>query len=213
MSNARNLGNSSSRSQDVPCEHRFCVYVSTGLWFIGKLLKRHSANIAASLFMVTGLFMNVLMLALTHERVPISVNTLPDLVFDFVPYYYNAFTFSEIFIATQNISFFLLVIFHPEREMIIRRFLFIMGIVYFSRTVTFSSTQLPTPFDPNVCFVKLHSNLTMSGYLKVVAKRVVQFAGTGGFVSKEKHILCGDYIFSGHTHIILIGRSFRKHSF
>ena len=102
--------------------------------------------------MATSLLLNVVMLALTHERVPIDDNVLPDIVFDFTPYYFNSFTFSEVFIGAQNICFFLLLIFHPEREIILRRFLFLLGIVYFSRTVCFTATQLPSPFDPNVTY-------------------------------------------------------------
>jgi len=190
------------------CDHSVCSAISWLLTWILKFWKRHSANVAAALFFFTGLLLNTVMLSLTHERVPMHMPVLPDLLFDITGYSYETFVFSEVYIAVQNVVFFLLVVFHPEREIIIRRFMFILGIIYSIRTIAYSSTQLPSPFKVNDCLPKLSSNLSLAEFTSQLLNRAYNYSFSLGFVSQQKYSLCGDYIFSGHTSIIIIGKHF-----
>lgn len=188
------------------CEHRLCGTVSLTLTVLVTFWARHSANFLAAGILLLGWWLDTLMLTLTHERFPLQDKPLPDILFDTTPFYYYGRTFSEAYIGVQTICFVFLLIFHPEREIILRRFMFILGIVYLMRTVAFTSTQLPCPFMTSSCVSKLDGNISTAQFVSQVFMRSFEYSFFTGFLSLSAPGLCGDYIFSGHTALIITGK-------
>ena len=204
------MSNDQSKSK---CEHSFCNIICFVLTFIVKLWTRNCANVLAAVIMITGIWLNTLMLALTNERLPIQVKVHPDLLFDILPYSYEALTFTEVYILIQNICFILLLIFHQEREIILRRFMFIIGIIFLTRAITFTSTSISCPFKVGACIPKL-GNMSTNLFVSQIFQRSLQHClSVFSFSSQSKKTLCGDYIFSKQTVTIIIGELYHYYIF
>lgn len=166
---------------------------------------RYFVNLLAIFFMISGLFLNALFISLTHERVLTDQPPLPDTFFDLIFYKKNLISFTELYITLQNISFFLLLLFSPQREIIFRRFCIICGITYYFRCFCFASTALP-PALFGTCLPKLNNTIAAPKFFHDIFIRAAKFSLTFGFASQNDIYLCGDQIFSGHTLIIIIGK-------
>lgn len=173
-------------------------------WF-QHLWNRFSVNILSILFLLSSLLFTTVMISLSHERVPTKMKPLPDVLQDMTIYNYYLIIISELYITLQNICFFIMIIFHPKREIIFRRFLFILGILYYFRAFLYSSTQLPIPHSMNQCLPKLNNTISTIQFTRQIFKRALSYSLTLGFVTQQSSNLCGDYIYSGHTAVIIIG--------
>lgn len=81
-----------------------------------------------------------------------------------------------------------------------RRVFLIMSILYFLRSITMYVTVLPVSSTKYYCSPK--SNGTT---IAVVSKRVFQLMSGFGLSINGKHTYCGDYIYSGHTVMLVLG--------
>lgn len=81
-----------------------------------------------------------------------------------------------------------------------RRVFLIMSILYFLRSITMYVTVLPVSSTKYYCSPK--SNGTT---IAVLSKRVFQLMSGFGLSINGKHTYCGDYIYSGHTVMLVLG--------
>jgi len=150
-------------------------------------------------FLGFGFLVTTFSLALTHERVP-DRPPLPDIVLDNTTYHAWGLAASEIVIIIAIIIASSTVLLHCHRTIVFRRVALIAGLLYMYRGVTMFVTVLPMS-DPNyVCAPKLNHTIT---FLELMS-RVVTIVTGGGMSFSDNQKYCGDFIFSGHTMILLL---------
>ena len=143
---------------------------------------------------------NTSSLALTHEFVP-SAAPLPDLVLDNITYQPWALDVSEILLMISLVTAVIVVVFHKHRFVLVRRIWFLLGLLYFYRSLTIFVTVLPKSDAGYECSEKAgRGNITAL----LILNRVVTILSGGGLSINGKHVYCGDYIFSGHTVIFVM---------
>ncbi|XP_026056077.1 phosphatidylcholine:ceramide cholinephosphotransferase 2 [Carassius auratus] len=141
------------------------------------------------------LVLTTVMITIVHERVPDkSVSPpLPDKFFDYVPRMEWAFSITEvngmILVALWFIQWLCL----KHRAIVGRRFFFLQGMLYLYRMVTMYITTLPVPSMHMDCAPKLY------GDSQGKIKRVLQLVSGGGLSITGSHLMCGDFLYSGHT--------------
>ncbi|KAJ8684785.1 hypothetical protein QAD02_020578, partial [Eretmocerus hayati] len=82
---------------------------------------------------------------------------------------------------------------------IARRIFLLMGLLYLMRSITMYVTVLPIASRSYYC--KPKENITSP---LVITKRVVQLMSGFGLSINGKHNYCGDYIYSGHTVVLVM---------
>eukprot|EP00092_Neocalanus_flemingeri_P036709 GFUD01039965.1.p1 GENE.GFUD01039965.1~~GFUD01039965.1.p1 ORF type:complete len:346 (-),score=108.89 GFUD01039965.1:17-1054(-) len=151
------------------------------------------------LFLIFGFLVTTFSLALTHDRVP-DYNPLPDIVLDNTTYHQWGLKASEIIIIISIVLAFFTVIVHTHRMIIIRRVFLILGLLYMYRGLTMFVTVLPISDKNYECAPKLNHSIT---FLELIS-RVVTIVSGGGLSMNGKQIYCGDFIFSGHTMVLMM---------
>lgn len=81
-----------------------------------------------------------------------------------------------------------------------RRIFLIMSILYFLRSITMYVTVLPVSSTTYYCSPKSNSTAIL-----IIAKRSFQLMSGFGLSINGKHTYCGDYIYSGHTVMLVLG--------
>lgn len=81
-----------------------------------------------------------------------------------------------------------------------RRVFLMMSILYFLRSITMYVTVLPVSSTTYYCSPKSNATTVM-----IVAKRTFQLLSGFGLSINGKHTYCGDYIYSGHTVMLVLG--------
>jgi len=150
------------------------------------------------LFLLSGMVATTVSLIITNENVP-EDPSLPDLVLDQVTYWPAGVMVSEAVMTVAMVTAFTTVIMHQHRSIILRRLFFMIGLMYYYRALTMSITVLPKPDQYWAC-PKQNSSLTIQD----VWSKLVRVAGDGGISLGDKQQFCGDYIFSGHTMVLII---------
>ncbi|KAJ1521385.1 hypothetical protein ONE63_003060 [Megalurothrips usitatus] len=153
-----------------------------------------------------GFVMSTASLSLTHERVPDrdTYPPLPDISFEILPEVRGALDVSEIVIMISTNTAFLVMIFHKHRFIVLRRMFLIVSLLYLMRSVTMYVTVLPMSNTYYYCSPK--SNGTTTPWL--LATRVWQLMSGFGLSINGKHTYCGDFIYSGHTVVLVISYLF-----
>lgn len=82
-----------------------------------------------------------------------------------------------------------------------RRIFLMMSILYFLRSITMYVTVLPVSSTTYYCSPKLSNSTTPL----IIAKRAFQLISGFGLSINGKHTYCGDYIYSGHTVMLVLG--------
>ena len=100
-----------------------------------------------------------------------------------------------------------MIVFHRHRFIVLRRVLLLLGLLYMYRSVTMWVTALPKADRNYECADKFGSALTVSELIKRVITIVTGF----GLSINGNHIYCGDYVYSGHTMILVMGHLVMKH--
>lgn len=85
------------------------------------------------------------------------------------------------------------------RFIVARRIFLLMGLLYMMRSITMYVTVLPVASKTYFCSPKENSTTPF-----LIAKRVVQLISGFGLSINGKHTYCGDYIYSGHTVVLVL---------
>ncbi|KAL5281427.1 SGMS1 family protein [Megaselia abdita] len=153
----------------------------------------------AFLLLVANFILATVSLALVHERLP-NYKPLPDIFLDNVNPQDWALNVSEVLIMITVNFCILLVILHKHRYIVMRRIFLIVALLYFMRSITMYVTVLPVSSTTYYCSPKTNSTSPL-----VLAKKVFQLLSGFGLSINGKHTYCGDYIYSGHTVILVLG--------
>ncbi|VBB28003.1 unnamed protein product [Acanthocheilonema viteae] len=175
------------------------IIVKTSNNSIDKFPKeRCKAAISVGL-LITAAVCNDLVLSFIHEKVP-QEPPLPDAVFAHTPYIPWALTVSEYLMLASFTCMLALTVIHRHRWIIIRRIAVIGSLLYFGRCLTMLVTQVPIA-DPNYyCSPRLSG----ADYtLRNIVLRAMRIVSGAGLMINGKHTLCGDYIYSGHTVVLV----------
>lgn len=161
-------------------------------------------NAAALIFALFNMILNFLVLAVIHERVP-DEGRLPDVSFDLLPEGPWGLEVAEYIISLQAFLVLILLFTHRSRVILFRRLCLLIGVLYFSRAICMTSTQVPLIYSrnstQNYCADKMTAEQRNSWglYLTEIVRRVLHMSLGFGLSINGKHNYCGDYIFSGHT--------------
>ncbi|XP_014237769.1 phosphatidylcholine:ceramide cholinephosphotransferase 2-like isoform X2 [Trichogramma pretiosum] len=153
------------------------------------------------LFMAMNFIFTTLSLALVHERVPDRsvYGPLPDIVLDNIAAVDKALDVSEYLIMIMSNCTVILVIFHKHRFIVARRLFLLMGLLYMMRSITMYVTVLPMASTTYVCSPKANNSSP-----SLIAGRVAQLISGFGLSINGKHTYCGDFIYSGHTVVLVL---------
>lgn len=77
--------------------------------------------------------------------------------------------------------------------------MFMLSLLYLLRSVTMFVTVLPTSSTTYYCSPKANSTNPL-----IIARRVFQLFSGFGLSINGKHTFCGDYMYSGHTTILVM---------
>ncbi|XP_058266718.1 phosphatidylcholine:ceramide cholinephosphotransferase 2 [Hemibagrus wyckioides] len=156
------------------------------------------------LWAVSMLFFTTVMITIVHERVPNKVDNppLPDKFFDYVPRLEWAFTVTEVIGIGLTLVWTMQWVFLKHKSIVGRRFFFLMGILYLYRIITMYITTLPVPSTHMNCAPKLNDDSLGKVY------RVFQLVSGGGLSITGSHMMCGDFLYSGHTVILTLNSLF-----
>ncbi|XP_037116670.1 phosphatidylcholine:ceramide cholinephosphotransferase 2-like [Syngnathus acus] len=160
----------------------------------------------AFLYAVFNLVFTTVVITIVHERVPDkSVSPpLPDKFFDYVGRVPWAFTVTEvnglILVGLWLIQWLLL----KHRAIVGRRCFFLIGTLYMYRCITMYITTLPVPGRHMVCAPKLYDDSTGKIW------RIVRLISGGGLSLTGSHMMCGDFLYSGHTVVLTLSYLFIK---
>uniref|UniRef100_A0A8C9XP16 Sphingomyelin synthase-like domain-containing protein n=1 Tax=Sander lucioperca TaxID=283035 RepID=A0A8C9XP16_SANLU len=171
----------------------------SGLWKQNQLihslsngLRRHCdywwKTGVAFLYALFILVFTTVVITVVHERVPDkSVSPpLPDKFFDYLDRVPWAFTVTEV-------NGLVLVGLWLVQAIIARRCFFLIGTLYMYRCVTMYITTLPVPGKHMVCAPKLYNDSTGKIW------RILRLISGGGLSLTGSHLMCGDFLYSGHT--------------
>ncbi|XP_037533176.1 phosphatidylcholine:ceramide cholinephosphotransferase 2-like [Nematolebias whitei] len=160
----------------------------------------------AFLYAFFNLVFTTVIITVVHERVPDkSLNPpLPDKFFDYVDRVPWAFTVTEanglILVGLWLIQWLLL----KHKSIVGRRCFFLIGTLYMYRCVTMYITTLPVPGKHMVCAPKLYSDSTGKIW------RILRLISGGGLSMTGSHLMCGDFLYSGHTVMLTLSYLFIK---
>ncbi|MEE6508412.1 hypothetical protein FKM82_021010 [Ascaphus truei] len=129
---------------------------------------------------------------------------LPDKFFDYIDGVKWAFSVSEINGMILVGIWLIQWLFLRYQSIVGRRYFFILGTLYLYRCITMYVTTLPVPGMHFQCAPKLNGD----SYAKV--QRILRLISGGGLTITGSHILCGDFLFSGHTVILTMTYLFIK---
>ncbi|KAA0721981.1 Phosphatidylcholine:ceramide cholinephosphotransferase 2 [Triplophysa tibetana] len=186
--------------------HRDYVKISVPEGKGNKLPSEWWKTIIALVYAVLNLVLTTVMITVVHERVPPKESSppLPDKFFDYVDRVQWAFTVTEVngmvLVSIWAIQW----LFHRYRAIVGRRYLFLLGTLYMYRCITMYVTTLPVPGMHMVCAPKLY------GDSDAKLQRVLQLLSGGGLSINGSHLLCGDFLYSGHTVILTLTYLFIK---
>uniref|UniRef100_M3XKC2 Sphingomyelin synthase 2a n=1 Tax=Latimeria chalumnae TaxID=7897 RepID=M3XKC2_LATCH len=160
----------------------------------------------AFVYALFNLILTTIMITVVHERVPSKeLNPpLPDKFFDYISRVEWAFTVCEVCGMILVGLWFCQWLLLRYRAIIARRFFFIMGTLYLYRCITMYITTLPVPGLHFQCAPKLYGD----AYAKLL--RIFKLISGGGLSITGAHIMCGDFLFSGHTVMLTLTYLFIK---
>lgn len=158
-------------------------------------------TILSFFFLFCCVCVNMMSLSLVHDRLPDRNTTAPlnDIVLDNVPAHDWALPVSEYLIMVSTTVAMLVVVFHKHRFIVSRRLFFIIGLLYLYRSVTMFVTVLPVSSTTYYCSPKSNDTSPL-----LVLRRTFYLISGFGLSINGKHTYCGDYIYSGHTMVLVL---------
>ncbi|XP_036876041.2 phosphatidylcholine:ceramide cholinephosphotransferase 2 [Manis javanica] len=160
----------------------------------------------AFVYALFNLVLTTVMITVVHERVPPKELSppLPDKFFDYIDRVKWAFSVSEINGIILVGLWITQWLFLRYKSIVGRRFFFIIGTLYLYRCITMYVTTLPVPGMHFQCAPKLN------GDSQAKVQRILRLISGGGLSITGSHILCGDFLFSGHTVVLTLTYLFIK---
>ena len=138
----------------------------------------------------------------------VHTHSLPDVTFDLLPKNNRALDISEYIIIFMTASVLVIIVLHRYRSILFRRFCLILSILYLLRAICMAFTQLPVANPQYYCSPRL--NLTDDfqwwNFTKTIISRVSHMSLGMGLSVNGRHSFCGDYIFSGHTVMLVTSK-------
>ncbi|XP_066576761.1 phosphatidylcholine:ceramide cholinephosphotransferase 2 [Amia ocellicauda] len=152
------------------------------------------------------LVMTTVIITVVHERVPAKESSppLPDKFFDYVDRVQWAFSVTEINGMVLVGLWFVQWLFLRYKAIAGRRYFFLMGTLYLYRCITMYITTLPVPGMHMNCAPKLHGNS------QAKIQRILRLISGGGLSITGSHMMCGDFLYSGHTVMLTLTYLFIK---
>ncbi|XP_022918083.1 phosphatidylcholine:ceramide cholinephosphotransferase 2-like isoform X3 [Onthophagus taurus] len=162
-------------------------------------------TVLAFLVCIFSFILTLLALAIIHDKVPDreTYGPLPDVILDNVPVQNWALDVSEYIIIVSVNLMLLCMLFHRHRFIVFRRLFLILSLLYMYRAITMFVTVMPISNKSYYCSPKLNHTTP----LVIVQRIATLFSGLGLSVN-GKHVFCGDYIYSGHTVILIFSYLF-----
>ncbi|XP_047443409.1 phosphatidylcholine:ceramide cholinephosphotransferase 2 [Mugil cephalus] len=160
----------------------------------------------AFLYAFFNLVFTTVVITVVHERVPDkSVSPpLPDKFFDYLDRMPWAFTVTEVNGLILVGLWFVQWLTLQHKAIIGRRCFFLIGTLYMYRCVTMYITTLPVPGKHMVCAPKLYNDSTGKIW------RILRLISGGGLSLTGSHLMCGDFLYSGHTVMLTLSYLFIK---
>ncbi|GBP54129.1 Phosphatidylcholine:ceramide cholinephosphotransferase 1 [Eumeta japonica] len=158
-------------------------------------------TILSFLFLFLCVCINMMSLAITHERLPDRNTTRPltDIVLDSVTARDWALNVSEYLIMISTTVAMLVIVFHKHRFIVARRMFFIIALLYLYRSLTMFVTVLPVSSVTYFCSPKSNNTTPL-----VLIKRMFYLISGFGLSVNGKQVYCGDAIYSGHTMVLVL---------
>lgn len=160
----------------------------------------------AFLYAAFNLVFTTVTITVVHERVPDkSVSPpLPDKFFDYIDRVPWAFTVTEVNGLILTGLWLVQWLFLKHKSIIGRRCFFLIGTLYMYRCVTMYITTLPVPGKHMVCAPKLYNDSEGKIW------RILRLISGGGLSLTGSHMMCGDFLYSGHTVMCTLSYLFIK---
>ncbi|CAG9563198.1 unnamed protein product [Danaus chrysippus] len=179
----------------------FMVEIPAGTVREERYPKEIWKTILSFFFLFLCVCINMMSLSLVHERLPDRNTTPPlnDIILDNVTAQDWGLAVSEYLIMISTTVAMIVVVFHKHRFIVARRLFFIIGLLYLYRSVTMFVTVLPVSSKTYFCSPKSNSTTPL-----LVIKRMFYLISGFGLSINGKHTYCGDYIYSGHTMVLVL---------
>ncbi|CAK1544784.1 unnamed protein product [Leptosia nina] len=163
--------------------------------------KEIGKTIISFFFLFICVCINMMSLSLVHERLPDRNTTAPlnDIVLDNITARDWGLSVSEYLIMISTTVAMLVVILHKHRFIVSRRLFFIIGLLYLYRSLTMFVTVLPVSSTTYYCSPKSNNTTPL-----LIIKRMFYLISGFGLSINGKHTYCGDFIYSGHTMILVL---------
>ncbi len=172
------------------------------------LTARLGKTLLAFGFYLGNLLLNVVLLAIVHERTPIDELPLPDVTFDLLPYWPGAIYLVEAYIIVLLLLVFLLSLFHRNGYRIGQRFCLVSGMVYFVRAVSIAVTQLPVSGNRHDCQPKQDNVVSIWLFIETIIWRCLVYLPTLGLRLASRDTFCGDNLFAGYLVTVVLSYCF-----
>jgi shingomyelin synthase len=161
-------------------------------------MERHKAAVALFLLFIAAVS-NDIVLSYIHDIVP-QGKPLPDVVFAHTPYIPQALAYSEYCMLSLFAGLLLLTALHRHRWIVLRRIATIGSLLYFGRCITMFVTQVPVADAEYYCSPRFET--PQRTFANIILRALKIVSGVGLKIN-GKHTLCGDYIYSGHTVVLV----------
>ncbi|CAB3235610.1 unnamed protein product [Arctia plantaginis] len=179
----------------------FIVEIPAGAVREERYPKEIWKTILSFFFLFICVCINMMSLSLVHERLPDRNTTPPlnDIVLDNVEAQDWGLAVSEYMIMISTTVAMIVVVFHKHRFIVARRLFIIIGLLYLYRSVTMFVTVLPVSSKTYYCSPKSNTTSPL-----LVLKRTFYLISGFGLSINGKHTYCGDFIYSGHTMVLVL---------
>lgn len=160
-------------------------------WKINQEIWKTGVSIVYTFFVH---FVTSFAIIVAQERMPDKkkYRPLPDVMLDSISYVPWAYKVTEGVILAGFITYFIILVFHKYRFIILRRMFVIAASIFLFRSICVVVTSLPMPQEHFNC-----EKLVFKNGWERFSRALEIYSGMGMKVSGLK--TCGDYMFSGHT--------------
>ncbi|CAL8074797.1 unnamed protein product [Orchesella dallaii] len=161
-------------------------------------------TVIALALLVVNFILATVSLALTHQRLP-TYKPLPDIILDNVATQDWALYVSEILIMISVAVTVTVLLLHKHRWIVFRRAFLLLAALYLMRSVTMFVTVLPVSSYTYYCSPPSNNTSVFE-----IARRALRLLSGFGLSINGEQVYCGDYIYSGHTVILVTAYLFIK---